>query len=867
MIELKDIKKTYKSKKGVDTEALKGINIKFGDKGLCFILGKSGSGKSTLLNILGGLDNYTSGDIIINNKSTKDFKEKDWDAYRNTYMGFVFQEFNLLDNYSVEDNIKLALELQNKKCSADEVAEALKMVELDDVLKRKPNELSGGQKQRIAIARALIKKPEIILADEPTGNLDSETSKQVFNVLKKLARNKLIVVVSHDEEAANTYADRIIRISDGMVVADSKEYTSATRKELKLVNAKLPFMYSFKMGLGNLLHKKLKLVFSVLLIVLCLTCFGLMVSVSNIDINEDYIRLFEENGPVEVSVKKYKEKVDWQKILVEEFTPPFKTDGLVPETLDETFVNEVRDKTKMDWYVQYKIRNNFELLAWNYNSSFDLANALYYYIGDAPITKDISLVEYNDNLVDDSKLLGQKPQNDDEIVISSFIADQIIHRGILSKKVKTQNNAENYKPKSYDELLNDGYYINFGNMLYVKISGIIDYNDELAKYSELKEVKASTYMDLNYKDAEFIKLDDLYRGLIDNSDILTRVYSNKSFIEKIDLKEENKSNSNSKIMLDNKISDVDVFGYILNDVEVINNNGKEKVTSLKKNEILINTYLLNLLTEGDYEKQLQENMLSDTFIDDFTFINAYVKNNNIVNKKVKTAICDDKIYNDSDNFCEYEIVGIINDNNDYGMVYYNKDVVSKLISKNLEFYSVFRKVTNVEDFKTILKYYPIDGSDIISTSEYSWGLTSGLLVSSFMNLIGKYGTVFFLVFAVIILMNFINNSLKFRKKEIGTLRALGCRSKDVIMMVIYECLVLIFICLTIAFVIISKLVNFINLYLNLDLNLDVPMNLMKFGVAQMFGVAAVMIVIVVIASIIPVRKLTKTKPIDTILDK
>ena len=178
------------------------------------------------------------------------------------------------------------------------------------------------------------------MADEPTGNLDSETSKQVFNVLKKLAKNKLIVVVSHDEEAANTYADRIIRISDGMVVSDSKEYTSATRKELKLVNAKLPFMYSFKMGLGNLLHKKLKLVFSVLLIVLCLTCFGLMVSVSNIDINEDYIRLFEENGPVEVSVKKYKEKVDWQKILVEEFTPPFKTDGLVPETLDETFVNE-----------------------------------------------------------------------------------------------------------------------------------------------------------------------------------------------------------------------------------------------------------------------------------------------------------------------------------------------------------------------------------------------------------------------------------------------------------------------------------------------------------------------------------------------
>ena len=455
MIELKDIKKTYKSKKGVDTEALKGINIKLGDKGLCFILGKSGSGKSTLLNILGGLDNYTSGDIIINNKSTKDFKEKDWDAYRNTYMGFVFQEFNLLDNYSVEDNIKLALELQNKKCSADEVAEALKMVELDDVLKRKPNELSGGQKQRIAIARALIKKPEIILADEPTGNLDSETSKQVFNVLKKLARNKLIVVVSHDEEAANTYADRIIRISDGMVVSDSKEYTSATRKELKLVNAKLPFMYSFKMGLGNLLHKKLKLVFSVLLIVLCLICFGLMVSVSSVDIDKEYIRIFEEKGPTEVSVQKYKKKVNYKNLMldaIKNMGDPF--DSVEVDTVDENFVNEVKSKTNMEWDIEYKIKNNFEYLMWNYNTYRDISDTMYY-----TGTNAIKVVEYDKELFSSNNLIGNEPVADDEIVISSYIADQIIHNGILAKENKTQEKAESYKPNSYEELLNNGYYI------------------------------------------------------------------------------------------------------------------------------------------------------------------------------------------------------------------------------------------------------------------------------------------------------------------------------------------------------------------------------------------------------------------------
>ena len=165
MIELKNITKKYKSKKGLSTEALKGINLQFEENGLVFILGKSGSGKSTLLNILGGLDKYTSGDLIVNGKSSKNFSNSDWDAYRNTYMGFVFQEFNLIDNYTVYQNIKLSLELQNVKPTKEEVLKVLDKVGLKDVLKRKPNELSGGQKQRIAIARALIKNSEIILAD------------------------------------------------------------------------------------------------------------------------------------------------------------------------------------------------------------------------------------------------------------------------------------------------------------------------------------------------------------------------------------------------------------------------------------------------------------------------------------------------------------------------------------------------------------------------------------------------------------------------------------------------------------------------------------------------------------------------------
>lgn len=869
MIELKNIKKTYKSKKGLPTEALKGVNIKFGDKGLCFILGKSGSGKSTLLNILGGLDNYTSGDIIINDKSTKDFTEKNWDAYRNTYIGFIFQEFNLLDNYTVEDNIKLSLELQGKKCSEDEVKQALRIVELDDVLKRKPNELSGGQKQRIAIARALIKNPEIILADEPTGNLDSDTSRQIFEVLKKLSKEKLVVVVSHDEESANKYADRIVRISDGVVVSDSNECLDEVKQELKLVNAKLPFIYSFKMGLGNLFYKKFKLFFSVILIVLCLICFGTMISTLNADINAEYIRLFEEKGPVDVYVRKFKSNVNYGQSFIETLKKAYGSEGILDafpqlDTIDDAFVNEVKAKTGMNWYAEYKIENNFEPLKWMYNSFLGEYDKMYYYIGN--YGNDISLVEYSDEIVDVNNLIGRKPEADDEVVISSYIADQIIHNGILCKKVKTQNNTENYKPNSYDELINDANYVNFGDMMYVKVTGIVNYNEKLSKYAELKEIKTSKYYDMDFSSDEYIKLDELYQDLFSDYDsYLKRVFVNQSFIDKINLKEENKSNSSSKIMLDDKITVVDIYGYILNDLEVICSNGKEKITDLKNNEVVINTYLLNQITDGNYEKQLEESILNGDYSDEVAFINSYVKSNNLLNRKVKTSICNGKTYSDKDNFCEYEIVGIVNDSNDYGIVYYNKDVVSKLISKNVSINTVFRNVKIVDDLKIILEYYPIDNSDKLSSSVYSQSLIAYILLPSIFEMVGKYGTEFFLIFAVMLLMNFINNSIKFRKKEIGILRAIGCRSKDVIMMFVYECLTLMVICLLGAFCIIPKIVDVVNNIL--ASSFDVPVKLMKFGVTQMCGVSGVMIVIVILASVIPLRKLTRTKPIDTILDK
>ena len=223
MIEVRNLKKTY-NVKGNITKALDDVTIKFPETGMVFLLGKSGSGKSTLLNVIGGLDKVDSGEIIIKGKSSSSFSNSDFDSYRNAFVGFIFQEYNILNEFSVEDNIALALELQGKKKDKEKVNELLKQVDLDGFAKRKPNTLSGGQKQRIAIARALIKNPEIIMADEPTGALDSNTGKQVFDTLKKLSKEKLIIVVSHDRDFAEIYGDRIIELADGKIISDLSKF-------------------------------------------------------------------------------------------------------------------------------------------------------------------------------------------------------------------------------------------------------------------------------------------------------------------------------------------------------------------------------------------------------------------------------------------------------------------------------------------------------------------------------------------------------------------------------------------------------------------------------------------------------------------
>ncbi|MDD4291152.1 MAG: ABC transporter ATP-binding protein/permease [Clostridia bacterium] len=233
MIKIMNMHKRYKTKSKVFVDALYGVDLEFGDKGMVFVIGKSGSGKSTLLNLIGGLDKYDSGDMRVLGKSTKSFSQSEFDSYRNTYVGFVFQDYNLLPEFTVGANIALAMELRGMKADNAKINEVMNEVGIADLANRKTNELSGGQMQRVAIARAIVKNPKIILADEPTGALDTVTGKQVLDTLKKLSADRLVLVVSHDVEYAYSYADRIIELKDGRVIKDvSRELGIATSSDM-----------------------------------------------------------------------------------------------------------------------------------------------------------------------------------------------------------------------------------------------------------------------------------------------------------------------------------------------------------------------------------------------------------------------------------------------------------------------------------------------------------------------------------------------------------------------------------------------------------------------------------------------------------
>ena len=321
MLSLKNIIKDYPVGDGV-VHALKGVDVEFRKNEFVAILGQSGCGKTTLLNIIGGLDRYTSGDLIINGRSTKEFKDRDWDAYRNHSIGFVFQNYNLIPHQTVLSNVELALTLSGvpKSERRKRAVEALEKVGLGDQLKKKPNQMSGGQMQRVAIARALVNDPDILLADEPTGALDSSTSVQIMEILKEISKDKLIIMVTHNPELAEQYATRTIKLLDGKIISDSDPYINETKTEpigkkeqKKVKKPSMSFFTALALSRNNLITKKGRTLLTAFAGSIGIIGIALILSVST-GVN-NYIKQVQEDTLTSYPITIEAESVDMSSML------------------------------------------------------------------------------------------------------------------------------------------------------------------------------------------------------------------------------------------------------------------------------------------------------------------------------------------------------------------------------------------------------------------------------------------------------------------------------------------------------------------------------------------------------------------------
>lgn len=308
-MKITNLSKTYRPKNLIPVKALKSVNFSLADNGMVFFLGKSGSGKSTLLNVLSGLDNADTGSSIeVSGKNLCKLTKSELDDYRNTCCGFVFQEYNLISELNVEENIALAIQLQGQTDTENRVKEVLTQVELDGYEKRKVTELSGGQKQRIAIARALIKNPDIIFADEPTGALDKSNGENIMTLLKELSKDKLVIVVSHDRDYATTFGDRIIELEDGVIINDSATNTlcnseNTSRKEWK--KSKLPLKPALKIGCSNFKRHPIRLIITLIMSIITFSLFGLSINIALMNPYKSFIDAVYEKNLNYTAIYKY----------------------------------------------------------------------------------------------------------------------------------------------------------------------------------------------------------------------------------------------------------------------------------------------------------------------------------------------------------------------------------------------------------------------------------------------------------------------------------------------------------------------------------------------------------------------------------
>ena len=498
MLELNGIRKTYVTGT-TSVEALKGIDLKFRDSEFVSILGQSGCGKTTLLNIIGGLDKYTSGDLKINGRSTKDFKDRDWDAYRNNSIGFVFQSYNLIPHQTVLSNVELALTLSgvSKAERRQRATEALEKVGLKEQIHKKPNQMSGGQMQRVAIARALVNDPDILLADEPTGALDTQTSIQIMDLLKEISKDRLIIMVTHNPELATQYSTRIIRLLDGTITDDSNPYNgeddnittktdedSLTDKKsgkTKKKKTSMSFFTALSLSLNNLMTKKTRTILTAFAGSIGIIGIALILSISNGI--QNYIDRMQRDTLSSYPIQLQKESVDVSSMIENMMG---NKDKNVDHDKDKIYSNNIMTDMVNSMVAEVNSNNLKAFKSYLENHKCDVDG----YISDIQYSYDVPLYIYSTDTSDGVTQLNPSS------VMENMYGMSVSGDGMMSAGM--QNTSVWSRLFDNRQMLDEQYDLIAG-------SWADNYNEVMLVVDENNEIDDYTLYSLGFKDPAEVK--------------------------------------------------------------------------------------------------------------------------------------------------------------------------------------------------------------------------------------------------------------------------------------------------------------------------------------------------------------------------
>lgn len=909
MLETKDLVKIYKPKKGVPVTALDHISLKFPETGMVFLLGKSGSGKSTLLNVLGGLDRYDGGEITIMGVSSKNFKQRHFDSYRNTYVGFIFQEYNILDEFSVGANIALSIELQGRKAEDGEINRILKEVDLEGFGNRKPNELSGGQKQRVAIARALVKSPKIIMADEPTGALDSNTGRQVFDTLKKLSENKLVIVVSHDREFAEQYADRIIELSDGRVISDvelDKSFDETVTDTLNFHENTVEVPAGYHLTEED--REKINNYIDKLNSGMNISVVGKSVGAKRfVDTdtskiaaqNSDGFKLIKSKLPLKSAFKIGASGLKYKKFrlvmtvilscisfglfgLADTFGSynHAKTcaNSLIDTGVEYTSVaksKNIKSKTSSYWSSgKYKISED-DIKSISKGMGVEMRGV--YKPSNAELDfstqtdPDVKLTEtdygiytpcfsggfseINEDIVKEMGfkiLCGELPNGEkDEMAISEYIFEVLKKTGYFDGVTYTTDAKGDRKPL-YQKIENPedmiGKTIALGKTKFT-VTAVIDTGFDISRYEDLTKKKD------NPSNAEKLVDYVLYNEYCSASaySYAGVVMTGKGYVERMIANRPHMSEITEGFLnFYGNEANVDSNNLArlsdISDEKIIWADGEK--TELGEKEIIVTSDLIN------YDES------------------ATLDYNEFLKKKIeltawKYNFIDDKQVDG------YKIVGIIDNT--------SEDSKSKLVSCVVGSDSLYDEFCEGNDYvySFAIGKMPSERSRIYDMVDYCYnndpnvrfGIQNSVTfeldaINDVLKTVSKYFLYIgmgFAVFAALMLANFIATSISHKKQEIGILRAIGSRSNDVFRIFFSES----FIIAAVNFVLSSIGVFAATAIINTALreNLGILVTVLNFGIRQVLLTLAVSIAVAVIASYLPVKRIASKKPIDAIRDR